>query len=95
MPYPIAYMFRNSNLFAEHGLIEEGNPMPPSDYDDDELLSQSNEQEAAQSDSSDTDDMALLPQIIFNLWVMKEGSSKMLPNFKQEVLDLNTTSTYE
>jgi hypothetical protein len=30
-------------------------------------LSQSNEQEAAQSDSSDTDDMALLPQIIFNL----------------------------
>ena len=50
----------------------------------------SSEHESDNSDHSESDIEDLLPQVVFNLWVIKEGSLKMLPGFKQECLDLNT-----
>ena len=53
-------------------------------------LTMSSEHESDNSDHSEPDIEDPLPQVVFNLWVIKEGSSKMLPGFKQECLDLNT-----
>jgi hypothetical protein len=54
-------------------------------------VSSEHEFESDNSDHSESDIEDPLPQVVFNLWVIKEGSSKMLPGFKQECLDLNTT----
>ena len=53
-------------------------------------LTVSSESESDNSDHSEPDIEDPLPQVVFNLWVIKEGSSKILPGFKQECLDLNT-----